>query len=307
MLTLEQVNKFVLSNVTVHIPKGVAVGVIGASGAGKTTFLKLACGLLSPEAGKVYTFGKNPVKQQKMLGKQVGCLLENMSLLNGEHSVLENFRERQIVYRMSEVEFSKEYRQLTERFGICTLEQELVKNLSFGQRRRVELAVTLLHRPELLLLDEPTIGLDERAKTVLREVLLERVQEGVSVVMTSHELREVSQICQRLIVLEKGTLLYYGEEAVLLRQYAPVDCMRLKLSGRLPDMEDLPLKQYVVAGEEVTLYYNSNYITAAEILENVLRQTSVGEITIKKPELTEVIRKIEQGVKGENREGYGIY
>ncbi len=306
MLGLEMVSKFILSNMTVHIPKGVAVGLIGASGAGKTTFLKLACGLLSPETGAVYTLGKNPLENRKLLGKRMGCLLEKMPLFDGERSVLDNLRELQIVHRMPEAEYSKEYRALAERFGIYNLEQELVKNLSFGQRRRTELVAVLLHRPELLLLDEPTIGLDETAKTMLREVLRERVQDGMTVVLTSHELREVTQVCQRIMVMEKGKLLYYGEEAALLRQYAPMDGMRLKLSGKLPDMEDLPVKQYIVEGEELLLRYNSNYVTAAEILETILRQTSVREITIKKPDLAEVIRNIEsQGVL--RREHHGVH
>ena len=302
MLDLELVSKFILSNITVHIPKGISVGLIGASGAGKTTFLKLACGLLSPERGNVYTFGKNPVENRSLLGKKMGCLLEKAPLFHGERSVLDNFRELQMVHRMPETEFLKEYRRLAECFDIGKLEQELVKNLSFGQRRMAELAAVLLHRPELLLLDEPTTGLDETAKTVLREILQERIQDGMTVVMTSHELQEVSRICQRIMVLKQGTQMYYGEEAALLRQYAPMDCMRLKLSGRLPDLEDLPVKQYTLSGEELKLRYNSNHVTAAEILEHVLRQTSVQEITIKKPDLAEVIRNLELQEKWEDRQ-----
>lgn len=303
MLSFEHVSKFILSDVTLHIPKGVAVGIIGASGAGKTTFLKLACGLLKPESGEVYTMKKSPVEKRAQLGPRIGCLLERMPVLDAERSVADNFKDLQIVHQFSDAEFSKVYEPLAERLGIREFEKSLVKSLSFGQRRRAELAAVLLHRPELLLLDEPTNGLDETAKKALQELLWERVKEGMTLVFSSHNMREVSGLCRRIIVLEQGKLLYYGEEAALLHRYAPMDSMRLKLSGTVPDMEDLPVMKYVVENEEVILTYNSNYISAPELLEAVLRQTSVREISIQKPDLAEVIFAIkEEQVKRRKRE-----
>lgn len=300
MISFENVSKFVISELTIHIPKGVSVGIIGASGAGKTTFLKLACGLLAPAQGEVYTRKQNPVENRVLLGRKIGCLLERMPVLNAEHSVAENFRELQIVYRMSDAEFQKEYQALAERFEIQEYEQESVKSLSFGQRRRAELAAVLLHRPELLLLDEPTNALDENAKNILREILQERVREGMTVVMTSHDMYEVEQVCQRIIVLDKGRKIYYGEKAMLLRKFAPMDTMRIKWSGKLPDMEDLPLVKYAVEGNELSLTYNSNHVTSAEILEVLLKQSSIQAVTIQKQNLADVIFAIKStGEKGE--------
>lgn len=289
MLSFEHVSKFILSDVTMHIPKGVAVGVIGASGAGKTTLLRLACGLLKPESGEVYTLQQCPVEKRMLLGPRLGCLLEKMPVLDGESSVEDNFRNLKIIHQLSDETFTKEYRFLAERFDIRELEHSVVKSLSFGQRRRVELAAVLLHRPELLLLDEPTNGLDENAKNTLRELLKEKVEQGMTLVFASHNMREVSESCRRVAVLEQGRLLYYGEEATLLRRYAPMDSMRLKLSGQIPDMDDLPVAKYVLEGEELLLTYNSNYITASELLEVILRQISVKEVSIQKPRLEDVI------------------
>lgn len=289
MLSFEHVSKFILSDVTLHIPKGVAVGIIGASGAGKTTLLKLACGLLKPEAGEVYTLQKSPVEQRKAVGSRTGCLLERMPVLDEYGTVFENLKNLQIIHRMSDREFEKEYGFLAETFGLRAYEHSTVQGLSFGQRRRAELAAVLLHRPELLLLDEPTNGLDENAKKALQEILQERVKQGMTLVFSSHNMREVSGICNRLVLLESGKLLYYGEEAALLRKYAPMDSMRLKIAGKLPDMEDLPLGKYVIEGEELVLSYNSNHITASEILEVLLKQVPVREVSIQKPDLADVI------------------
>lgn len=289
MLTFEHVSKFILSDVTLHIPKGVAVGIIGASGAGKTTLLKLACGLLVPEKGEVYTLQKSPVMQRMYLGPHMGCLLEKMPVLDEYATVADNFKNLQIIHRLTEEEFETEYRCLADKLGIREFEQSQVRSLSFGQRRRAELAAVLLHRPELLLLDEPTNGLDENAKKALQEVLQTRIRDGMTLVFSSHNMREVSGLCERIVLLEQGNLLYYGDERTLLKRYAPMDSMRLKFSGKIPDIEDLPLKKYRVDGEELVLTYNSNYITASEILEVILKQTSLQEVSIQKPDLVDVI------------------
>lgn len=289
MLTFEQVNKFILSDFTLHIPKGVAVGLIGPSGAGKTTLLRLACGLLKPDSGEVYTLQKNPVEKRTALSPKLGCLLEHMPVLEEEESVLDNLKRLQIVHRMSDAEFAAEYTALTDAFEIQKFEHSAVQELSFGQKRRVELAAVLLHRPELLLLDEPTNGLDETAKKALQELLKERIEQGMTLVFASHIMREVSGICNRIILLELGKLLYYGDEGALLRRYAPMDRMRLKVAGKLPDIDDLPVEKYVIEDKELVLTYNSNHITASEILEVLLKQCSVREVSIQKPDLTDVI------------------
>lgn len=295
MLTFEQVSKFILSDFTLHVPKGVAVGVIGPSGAGKTTLLRLACGLLKPDSGEVYTLQRNPVEKRSVLSPRIGCLLERMPVLEEEESVWGNMKKLQAVYRMSEKEFEEEYSALTEVFGIREFEHSTVQGLSLGQRRRAELAAVLLHRPELLLLDEPTNGLDETAKNALQELLKERVEQGMTLVFTSHIMREVSGICDRIALLERGKLMYYGEEGVLLRKYAPMDKMRLKVDGEVPDMEDLPIKKYVAEEGELVLTYDSNHITASEILEVLLKQVSIREVSIQKPDLADVIFAVKDG------------
>ena len=289
MLSFENVSKFIVSGFSLHIPQGVAVGLIGRSGAGKTTLLRLACGMLAPESGEVYTLQKNPVEKRSVLSRRIGCLLEKMPVLEEEESVADNLKRLQIVYRMSDREFEEEYGVLANTLGIREFEHSMVQGLSFGQRRRAELAAVLLHRPELLLLDEPTNGLDETAKQALQEVLQERVKQGMTLVFASHNMREVSGLCNRIVLLEKGKLLYYGEEGALLRKYAPMDKMRLKVDGVLPDMEDLPVGKYMLEGDELVLTYNSNHITASEILEELLKQTSVREVSIQKPDLADVI------------------
>lgn len=289
MIGFEKVSKFIISDVTLHIPEGKTVGLIGTSGAGKTTLIKLACGLLRPEAGNVYTMRRDPVAQRRQCGKDLSVLFADKPFLQKEDTVVDNFQMIKAVYKLSQKEFKKEYEMLAERLQFEGIEGQKVKELSLGQRRRVEIGAALISRPKLLLLDEPTIGLDADAKQVFCELIAEKEREGMTVLVTSHNMEEISKMCDRIALLDKGKLLYYGEETQLRRRYAPMDRMHLKLLGKLPDLEDLPLQSYEVKDDILKITYNSNRITAAEILRLILTQTKVVEMKIHKSDLADII------------------
>lgn len=299
MISFEYVSKFVLSDVSIHIPTGTTVGLIGASGAGKTTFLKLVCGLLLPEQGFVRTMRKNPVICRSKPGVSVGAMLNNIPLLADNNSVKSNFDDLQIIYRMPEDRYKEEYRRLAEALGFGGYEDEPVNALSLGQRRRAELGALLLSHPKLLLLDEPTIGLDQTARESLRMLLREYQQEGMTLVISSHDMGEISALCERIALLDHGRLTYYGERELLLKRFAPMDALEVILSGPLPDLEDLPLHSFTLNQNKLTLTYNSNHVSSAELLHHLLKKTSFSGVTTYKSELADVIRRIGKGETNE--------
>ncbi len=301
MICFEHVSKFVLSDVSIHIPEGISVGLIGASGAGKTTFLKLACGLLLPEQGFVRTMRKDPVTKRSELGLSMGAMLNNMPVLADYNSVKSNFDDLRIIYRMTESSYKEEYRLLADVLGFGSYENEVISTLSLGQRRRAELGALLLRHPKLLLLDEPTIGLDQTAKESLRMLLTERQKEGMTLIISSHDMGEISALCERIALLDRGRLTYYGDRELLLKQFAPVGTLEVILSGPLPDLEDLPLHSFTLTQNKLTLTYNSNYVSSAELLHHLLKKTSFTGVTTYKSELADVIKRIE---KGETNEFY---
>ena len=301
MICFEQVSKFILSSVSIHIPEGSSVGLIGASGAGKTTLLKLACGLLLPDKGNVHTLRKDPVKYRSKLSSDLSAMLNDIPVFQEYNSVESNFRDLQIAYGMSEETFSKEYDALSKALGFRSFEKHAVKDLSLGQRRRGELGALLLPHPKLLLLDEPTIGLDQNAKEALRRLLIDRQKEGMTLVISSHDMGEISALCERIALLDHGTLTYYGDKELLLKRFAPMDTLEVTFSGRLPDLEDLPLTRYSLVQNKLTLTYNSNHVTSAEVLHHILKQTSLVSVTTHKSELADVIKRVE---KGETNEFY---
>lgn len=297
MIFFENVSKFILSDLSIHIPQGKSLGLIGPSGSGKTTFLKLACGLLQPESGSVHTMRLIPEKNRRKLSGMTGALFVDIPFFQGEDTVESNFKDLKIIYHIRDDIFDKEYQALAERLGFSFFEKETVKHLSLGQRRRAEIGALLLNRPKLLLLDEPAEGLDQTAKDNLREILKERQAEGTTVVISSHNMEEISAICERVALLDHGILRYYGEKELLLKHFAPDEMMEISFSGKIPDMEDLPLKSYSLNQNKLKLTYNSNYVTSAELLRHILAQTTVTAVTMHKSGLSDVVGRIEKGEK----------
>ena len=292
MINFENVSCRILKDISLNIPKGETVGLIGSSGAGKTTLIKLACGLLAPEKGKIFTLGADPVKGRNLYGETISTFIAGTPLLCPDDSVLQGFEIIRCIYKISKSEFANRYDVLSMRLGFFKYGGELVKNLSLGERMRAEIGAALIYEPELLILDEPNIGLDENAKSILGQLLTERREAGMTTLLSSHDMASVSKICSRIAMLDKGELVFYGSMENLRSRYTPIDTMSLKIEGRLPDLEDMPLKKYSIENNALFLSYNSNSITAAEILRTITNQTKLSGVSIKKPNLEDVISQL---------------
>ena len=301
MVNLENVSKFIIQDLCLHVPEGVCVGLIGASGAGKTTLLKLICGLLEPENGYVRTMGKEPVAAKRQYGRDLSVFLVGHSALESTDTVKQSFVLRQSIYGLPRERFWQEYTELAECFGFDKYQNEALKSLSLGQRMRVELAATLIGNPRLILLDEPNVGLDENGKAILWELLDRRCRQGATVLVASHNLTEIAKVCSRIALLEKGKLLYYGSERNLRSKLASMETMELQVTGKLPDLKDLPVKVYGFSENKLRLSYDSNYLSAAEILGLLLPQTQVAEVNIIKPDLADIVMDIQKESKNNMR------
>lgn len=293
MICFDKVSKFVLSDISLHIPQGKTAGLIGASGAGKTTFLKLACGLLLPDVGNVYIMGKNPAAGRRGEECFLSAFFADKPLFDNGNTVRGNFEILGSVYRLLYAKFCRDYRELSERLDFGESERELVGELSLGMRRRAELGAALLCRPKLLILDEPFVGLDENAKLGFRLLLEERKKtENMTVVLSSHDMAQVSGLCDRFALLHRGRLLSCGEREYLTRSFLPREEMVLRISGTMPDLEDLPLEKYSFDGEELRVVFRSDFVTAAEILKFILRKCPVTQVSMSRPGLTEIVSEL---------------
>lgn len=294
MIIFQNVSKFILTDVSFCVPKGRIVGVIGASGAGKTTLLKLVCGLLEAAEGEVYCLGRNPVASGKLVRRRMASLFADIPVFQQDNTINTSFEELRLIYGMGREEYAERYGLLGEKLGFRPYENTAVRNLSLGERRRAELGTLFLRAADLLVLDEPGIGLDRNAKAALGELLRERKEAGATILISSHDMEEISGLCERILLLDEGRLIFYGEKDMLLKKYAPMDVCELEFDpkGRIPGFEDLPLYRYELEKNHLTVSYNANLISAAEILSHAAAQTEVLSVKIRKGSLLDTVKNV---------------
>ncbi|HEY8743677.1 MAG TPA: ATP-binding cassette domain-containing protein, partial [Chloroflexota bacterium] len=240
-----------LRGVTLEIRPGELVGVIGRNGAGKSTLIKVLTGLLVPTAGSVETLGLVPSRSRRQLAYRIGVLFGQRTQLWWDLPVLDSLRLHQTMYGISEERFGTSLRLLDELLELGPLLNKAVRQLSLGQRARANLALCLLHEPELIFLDEPTIGLDvlvkDRIRTFLRRINQER---GTSVVLTSHDMADVEEVCERIVVIDAGQVLFDGSLEAIKRQYIRERLVKVTLSRPAVLPEWPGIRQVGVEGTE---------------------------------------------------------
>lgn len=301
MILLDQVSKRFVSpkgeektaikKLSLYIPRGTTVAVIGLSGAGKTTLFKLICGLLAPSEGRVKVRGVNPVKERNHLSDKVSVLFGDHSFLQAEETVLQNMELLRETYRMEKAEWAERLAALEKTLGLQGKRNAVVKELSLGFRRRVELMAAFLRPFEVLLLDEPCIGLDALAKEGFYQLVQQCRKEGKTILISSHNMGEVDALSQRICLLHEGKLLFFGEREQLYRQLVPVNRMEISFAERMPDMQDLPFVRYEQEELQMQISYNANHVTAAEIVQTLMQSGEIKEIAMIHPTLEDVIAK----------------
>jgi len=217
-----------VDDITFAIDTGEIVGLLGRNGAGKTTTLKMLCGLLRPTAGELRVLGHEPVARSFAFRSRISVVLGQKTMLWWDVPAMDSFLVHKQIYALSTKDFDESVRELSSMLGIDELLQVPVRKLSLGERMRCELMLALLHRPEVLFLDEPTIGLDVLAKVRVRE-FLEQVNDarGTTILLTSHDMDDVEALCPRVILIDHGRLRYDGALVDLVQSMRPLKRVRV--------------------------------------------------------------------------------
>ena len=209
-----------LKDVSFEIEKGELVGYIGPNGAGKSTTVKILSGILVPDSGTVSVGGRTPWENRKEHVSHIGVVFGQRTQLWWDVPLLDSYSLLKDIYRVPEEKYRKRLDELTEALQLGDLLRTPLRLLSLGQRMRAELCGSLLHNPELLYLDEPTIGLDAVSKLALRDVLRwEHAEKGTTILLTTHDMEDIVALCSRVMVLGHGSKLYDGGLQELLSQY----------------------------------------------------------------------------------------
>ena len=213
-----------LKGISFSVNRGELVGLIGPNGAGKSTTVKIMSGILTPDSGTCVIGGRVPWKQRKAHVSDIGVVFGQRSQLWWDVPVGDSFRLLQEIYDIKEADFRTRLTELAEAVDIGSILKTPARQLSLGQRMRCELVAALLHRPQLLFLDEPTIGLDAVSKLALRAFLKEEnAKTGVTVLLTTHDMDDIEALCKRVMVIGHGKLLHDGGLSTLKERYAAYD------------------------------------------------------------------------------------
>src|SRR5271155_875320 len=200
-----------VEQISFTIEPGEMVAFLGPNGAGKTTTLKMLSGLIYPTNGTAQVLGFNPSDRADAFRRSFSLVMGQKNQLWWDLPAADSFQLHQEIYSLPKEQFKKTLGELTEMFGVEGLSRQPVRELSLGERMKMELIAALLHQPRLLLLDEPTIGLDVIAQVTIQKCLIEyNVQRGVTMLLPSHNMRDVEALCSRVMVITHGRLIYDG-------------------------------------------------------------------------------------------------
>jgi len=278
------------------IERGAAVGYIGANGAGKSTTIKMLTGILVPTAGTVRTCGLEPVADRKSLARRIGVVFGQRSQLWWDLPLAQSYRALAAIHRLRESEWTARRDELVDRLDLGSFLDTPVRQLSLGQRIRGELAAALLHSPELLILDEPTIGLDVLSKERLRVFLGEqRSSHGTTLLLTTHDMDDVQRLCERIIVVDKGRMAYDGTLPGLVERVGAQRVMTLDLHQPSEPLAGIPGTHVVDVepdGLRQRLAFSPTETTAASVLAAVSTRTDVRDLAIDEPDIEDVVRRL---------------
>ncbi len=280
--------------ITFSLEAGEMVGFIGPNGAGKTTTLKMLCGLLHPTGGEAQVLGFTPWERKPAYLQQISMVLGNKSQMLWDIPPLDSFRVLGEIYRVPPAQYQQTLDELVALLEMEDLLTKPVRDFSLGERMKCELVAGLLHRPAVLFLDEPTLGLDVSMQGRLRRFLADyNRRSGVTVLLTSHYMADVTALCPRVILIHHGQLLYDGELQGLAQRLAPFKLVRMAL--RHTETEPvLPAAAEVVERENGNLTLRVPRADAPAITAQLLNTLPVADLAVEDPPIEAVIDQIYQ-------------
>jgi ABC-2 type transport system ATP-binding protein len=275
---------------------GELLGFIGPNGAGKSTTIKMLTGILHPTAGEAEVLGYNPWKQRQQLAYHIGTVFGQRPQLWYHLPAVDTFLLFGKIYEMEDAEVKRRIGFLSEAFQIGDLLETPVRKLSLGQRMRCEVAASLLHKPRLLLLDEPSIGLDVVAKQYIRDAIRNmNQQEGVGVLLTSHDASDLEALCRRVIIINHGQIVYQDKVSNLKRKFLTRKLVEVRYAEEVPPDFAIEGMQTLKTGHYgVKLQFDTHSTPVGAVMSHLTQKGSVVDITISDPPLEEVIAKIYQ-------------
>lgn len=295
-------NKVAVNQISFRVAPGEMVGYIGVNGAGKSTTIKMLTGILAPTSGRVQVLGRDPHRQRVANAREIGVVFGQRTQLWWDLALIESLNLIAQIYNVPPEVYQQRLAEFSQVLELKELLKVPIRTMSLGQKMRSELAATLIHDPQVVYLDEPTIGLDLIVKERIREFIKQQNRtRGTTVILTTHDLGDIEELCQRVIIIDDGKLIYDGPLSTIRNRfgkYRTITFETLQPAGSIA----LPAGAEVQAAEErkLVLRFDRTETTASQVASAVMSSVDVADFSLSEPDLASIIRQIYHGALRED-------
>ena len=293
LFSLERETKKAVDGVSFDIQRGEMVGYVGPNGAGKSTTIKMLTGILLPTAGEVEVATMMPHRDRMQLALHIGVVFGQKTQLWWDVPVVESLRLLKEIYKIPDETYKANLEIFNDMLDLYEFKNTPVRQLSLGQRMRSDLAAALLHNPDILFLDEPTIGVDvvakERFRSFIRQLNRER---KVTVLLTTHDMSDIEKVCPRMMIIDNGRIIYDGSVAAIKEQFSPYRVLVVDFVDRIPEGSMNQAKLVERRGRTARYQFKRHEVSASELIVELAQQYSVKDISVEEPEIETVVREI---------------
>ncbi len=280
-----------VKDVSFSIAEGELVGFLGPNGAGKTTTLKMLSGLLHPTGGQASVLGFTPWERKDAMKRQISLLMGQKNALWWDLPARESLELNRAIYEIPRADFDRSVDELTEMLDVKPQLDVMVRELSLGQRMKMELIAALLHRPKVLFLDEPTIGLDVVSQQTVREFLREHnARSRTTIMLTSHYMQDIEALCERVILIDHGQVMFDGPLTQIVAKFAADKIIEAKFATAVTC--DFSALGDVLEQKPNAVRIEVPRNKVAEICRHLLEQADVADLTVTEPPIEDIIRQV---------------
>lgn len=292
-LRRERVEVRAVNGVSFTVAPGEMVGYIGPNGSGKSTTIKMLIGILVPTAGRVRVAGLDPSPNRRELAQRLGVVFGQRTQLWWDLPVCQSLELMRHVYRVPVDRHRENLDRFIELLELGPFLDTPVRQLSLGQRMRADLTAAFLHDPEIVVLDEPTIGLDMVSRARVRQFLADvNTERGTTVILTTHDLRDVERVCSRLLVVDRGRLIHDGSVAGVRARFGTERTLVVDLAEELPPLVVDGASVVKVEGTRQWLRFQRTDTTAAALVAAVADQVELVDVSVEEPDIEEIVARL---------------